>query len=72
MLHKSVFFDSVHEYVAKLDNGVYIIGYSDGTAVGTDGKQYRHIVHFDADDNIIADGWQVNRYIPVNEVKADK
>ena len=35
MLHKSVFFDSVHEYVAKLDNGVYIIGYSDGTAVGT-------------------------------------
>ena len=55
MLHKSVFFDSVHEYVAKLDNGVYIIGYSDGTAVGTDGKHYRHIVEFDADDSIITD-----------------
>ena len=57
MLHKSVFFDSVHEYVAKLDNGVYIIGYSDGTAVGSDGKKYRHIVELDNDDNIVADGW---------------
>ncbi len=58
MLHKSVFFDSSHEYVAKLDNGVYIIGFSDGTALGTDGKRYRHTVELDADDNIIADGWK--------------
>ncbi len=58
MLYKSVFFDSSHEYVAKLDNGVYIIGFADGNAVGTDGKRYRHIVQFDADENIVADGWQ--------------
>ena len=57
MLYKSVFFDSSHEYVARLDNGVYIIGYADGTALGTDGRQYRHIVRFDADDNITDDGW---------------
>jgi len=60
MLHKSVFFDSTHEYVAKLDNGVYIMGFADGTAAGTDGKHYRHIVEFDADDNIITDGWKMD------------
>ncbi len=59
MLHKSVFFDSSHEYVARLDNGAYIIGFSDGTAVGTDGRKYRHIVQLDDDDNIIEDGWQL-------------
>ena len=58
MLLKSVFFDSTHEYIAKLENGVYIIGYADGTAIGTDGKRYRHIVQFD-EENIIADGWKI-------------
>lgn len=59
MLLKSVFFDSTHEYIAKLENGVYIIGYADGTAFGTDGNRYRHVVQFDDDENIIADGWKL-------------
>jgi len=59
MLHKSIFFDSSHEYVAKLENGVYIMGFSDGTAIGSDGRQYRHIIQFDREDNIISDGWEI-------------
>ncbi|MBQ3604599.1 MAG: hypothetical protein IJA02_12245 [Clostridia bacterium] len=59
MLLKSVFFDSTHEYIAKLENGVFIMGYSDGTATGTDGNRYRHIVELDDDENIIKDGWEI-------------
>lgn len=59
MLLKSVFFDSCHEYVAKLENGVYIMGFSDSTAVGTDGRHYRHIMQFDDSENVIADGWEL-------------
>ena len=59
MLLKNKFFDSEHEYVAELENGVYVIGYSDGTALGTDGKRYIHIVEFDDEDNIVSDGWKL-------------
>ena len=59
MLLKETFFDSAHEYVAKLENEVYIMGFSDGTAIGTDGKRYRHICEYDENENIIADGWQI-------------
>ena len=59
MLLKSVFFDSTHEYIAKLENGVYIMGYANGTAIGTDGNRYRHVVHFDDEENIIEDGWEL-------------
>lgn len=59
MLLKSVFFDSTHEYIAKLENEVFIMGYSDGTAIGTDGNRYRHVVELDDDENIIKDGWVI-------------
>lgn len=58
MLHKCTFFDSEHEYVARLENGVYIIGYSTGIALGTDGHKYRHICQYDEDENMISEGWQ--------------
>lgn len=59
MLLKCSFFDSGHEYVAKLENGVYIIGYADGTALGTDGHKYLHICRYDENEEIISEGWQL-------------
>lgn len=38
MLLKDTFFDSEHEYVAQLENGSFVMGYSYGTVIGMDGR----------------------------------
>ena len=57
MLLNGILFDNRPEYAAKLESGVLIVGFDDGTATGSDGKTYRHIMKFDSDENVIADGW---------------
>ncbi len=45
-------------YTAKLDNGVTIIAYEDGTADGFDGNRYRLISHFNEEEEVVVDGWE--------------
>ena len=54
---KEIFHDSKHMYVAKLENGTFIIAYENGTAVDLSGRKYRHIAEYDGDENMTADGW---------------
>ena len=58
-MHKEIFFDNKHIYVAVLDNGVFIIVYEDGTAKDLQGNRYRLISHLDENDEVIVDGWQL-------------
>ncbi len=58
-----MFFEVSHEvlgfmYKAKLENGVVIYAFDDGTASGDDGSKYRVVTHLDEDDEVVTDGWE--------------
>ena len=57
-MHKEIFCDNNHIYVAVLDNGTFIIAYEDGTAKDLQGNRYRLVSHLDENDEVIIDGWQ--------------
>lgn len=46
-------------YTAKLENGVIVHTFDDGTAVGNDGKNYRVVTHFDENEEVVTDGWKL-------------
>ena len=58
-MHKEIFYDNNHMYVAVLDDGSFIIAYEDGTATDLQGRQYRHITQYNENEEIIADGWEL-------------
>lgn len=58
-MHKEIFCDNNHMYVAVLDNGSFIIAYEDGTATDLNGNRYRLIIQYDDDENIISEAWQL-------------
>ena len=45
-------------YKARLENGVVIYAFEDGTASGSDGNKYRVVTHLDEDDEVVTDGWE--------------
>lgn len=58
MLLNGVLLEQKPEYVAKLENGVLVTGFSDGTAIDSYGSTYRLIAEFDIDENMISQAWQ--------------
>ena len=58
MLLNGVVLNLKPEYVAQLENGVLITGFSDGTALDSDGKRYKIIAEYDNDENMISQSWQ--------------
>lgn len=59
MLLNGVLLDKKPEYVAQLENGVIVTGFSDGTAIDSDGSTYRLIAEYDTDENMISQAWQL-------------
>ena len=58
MLLNGVLLEERPEYVAKLENGVFITGFSDGTAIDSDGHTYNLIAEYDSDENMIFQAWK--------------
>ncbi len=58
MLHNGVILDIKPEYIAELENGTLITGFSDGTALDSFGNRYKLITEFDDDENMISQVWQ--------------
>lgn len=50
--------DKRPEYLAKLENGVIITGFSDGTAIDSAGTTYRLVAEYDEDENMIFQAWK--------------
>ena len=46
------------EYVAELENGIIITGFSDGTAIDSYGSTYHLIAEYDSDENMIFQAWE--------------
>ena len=55
---KEIYYDSNHMYVAKLENGEFIIAYENGAATDLSGRRYRLISHLDENEEVITDGWE--------------
>ncbi len=55
---KEIYYDSAHAYVAKLENGEFIIAYENGTAIDLNGHKYRIVSHIDENEEVIVDGWE--------------
>ena len=47
-----------YTHTATLENGVTIICYEDGTAHGSDGRNYRVVTHLDEEEDVVVDGWE--------------
>ncbi|MBR3802970.1 MAG: hypothetical protein IKK37_05915 [Clostridia bacterium] len=58
MLFKGVLLDKKPEYVARLENGVLVAGFDDGTAIDSSGGNYRLVAEYDDDENMISQCWQ--------------
>ncbi len=58
MLLNGVLLEQKPEYVAELENGVLVTGFSDGTALDSHGGIYRLIAEYDTDENMISQAWQ--------------
>ena len=58
MLLNGVLLEKKPEYIAKLENGVTVTGFADGTAMDSQGNIYRLKTEFDEDDNMVFQGWQ--------------
>ena len=58
-MHKEIFYDNNHMYVAVLDNGSFIIAYEDGTATDLQRRKYRHVTEYNENEEIISDGWEL-------------
>ena len=50
--------DKRPEYLAKLENGVIITGFSDGTAIDSYGVTYCLVAEYDSDENMIFQAWK--------------
>lgn len=58
-----MFFEISHKklgytHTAKLENGVIINAYDNGTADGNDGRKYRVVTHLDEEEEVVVDGWE--------------
>lgn len=58
------FDNKAYMYTARLNNGVVIVAFEDGTAQGDNGKKYRLVSHIDSCefcdvlDTVVVDGWE--------------
>ncbi len=66
MIFKEVkYINKDYLYTAKLDNGVTVQAFADGTGDGSDGRRYRLVSHidpcefYDVYDEIVVDGWEL-------------
>ena len=59
MLLNGTLIEKKPEYIAKLENGVIVTGFSDGTAIDSAGSAYRLITEYDNDENMISQAWQL-------------
>lgn len=58
MILKGILLENRPEYIARLENGVIITGFSDGTAIDSAGTTYRLVAEYDEDENMISQTWQ--------------
>ena len=58
MLLNGVLLEQKPEYIVRLENGVIITGFSDGTAIDSAGSTYRLVAEYDNDENMISQSWQ--------------
>ena len=58
MLLNGVLLEQKPEYIARLENGAIITGFSDGTAIDSAGSTYRLVAEYDNDENMISQSWQ--------------
>lgn len=59
MILKGILLENRPEYIARLENGVIITGFSDGTAIDSAGTTYRLVAEYDEDENMISQTWQL-------------
>ena len=45
-------------FTIKLENGVTLHTFDNGTGIGSDGKNYRVVTHLDEEDEVVTDGWE--------------
>ena len=65
MIYKEISYEvKPYMYTAKLDNGVTIHAFTDGTAIGSDGCRYRLCSYvdrcevWDVLDEVVPQGWE--------------